>query len=218
LECIEVTGLRDRKKREVRRRIICAAAARFAADGLDGTTLEDVAAAADVSVGTIYNYFGTKNALLLAGVAEDTAVMVAEGQTVLTRPGTNPARAVQRLMGVYLERLLAWEPALLREVVAASFERTRGREVTAELVRMDERLIEQLTTLLGGFQQRGRLRSDVDPAEATMLLFSAMVMQLLTYLAMEWSDERELLAHINRQIEIAFHGLATASDPEEGAA
>ena len=41
-----MTGLRDRKKQEVRQRIIAAAAALFAARGLDGTTMDEVAAAA----------------------------------------------------------------------------------------------------------------------------------------------------------------------------
>ena len=50
-----VTGLRDRKKQEVRRRIIAAAADLFTTPGLDATTMEDIAAAADVSVATVYN-------------------------------------------------------------------------------------------------------------------------------------------------------------------
>ena len=150
-----MTGLRDRKKQEARRRIIEAAASLFASDGLDTTTMEGIAAAADVSVGTVYNYFGTKNALLLAGVAEDTELMVADGAAVLSRPGTNPVKAVQRLMGGYLDHLLSWEPAFLREVLAAALERSGGEALTAELAQMDQRLIEQLTALLTGFHDRG---------------------------------------------------------------
>ena len=207
-----MTGLRDRKKEEARRRIVRAATSLFASDGLDATTMEGIAAAADVSVGTVYNYFGTKNALLLAGVAEDTELMVADGAAVLSRPGTNPVKAVQRLMGGYLDHLLSWEPAFLREVLAAALERSGGEALTAELAQMDQRLIEQLTALLTGFHDRGRLRADVAPVEATMLLFSAMVTQLFLYLAMDWFDEAVLRSQLDRQIDIAFSGLTATSD------
>ena len=76
-----MTGLRDRKKREVRHRIIAAAAAQFASRGLDTTTMEDIADAADVSLGTVYNYFGSKLALLVAGMEDETAAMASGSST-----------------------------------------------------------------------------------------------------------------------------------------
>jgi len=210
-----VTGLRDRKKQQLRRRIIESAAHLFSKNGLAATTVDDIAAAAEVSPGTVYNYFGTKNALFLAGIEDDTDAMVAQGNAVLERPGTNSVRAVQRLMGVYLEHLLSWEPDLLREVMAASFERTSGEEITAGLARMDQRLIDQLTSLIAGLQERGKVRADVAPAEATLLLFSTMVTQLFVLLAMSGSDEGAVRAQLNRQIEIAFGGLLAASNPDK---
>ena len=202
-----MTGLRDRKKQAARHRIIQVAGSLFASHGLEATTMEDIAEGAEVSVGTVYNYFGSKTALLVAGVDEDTAAMVDAGSSVLARPGTNPIKAVQRLVGVYVTHLTAWDPALLREVMAASFQRTGGDEVTAELARLDERLIEQMALLVSGFQERGRLRSDVDPMDATLLLFSALVTQLFMFLAIDGVDTPMLTDRINRQIELAFSGL-----------
>lgn len=202
-----MTGLRDRKKRAVRRRIIDVAARLFAEQGLEAATMEDIAAQAEVSVGTVYNYFGSKHSLLLAGMEEETAAMLEDGRAVLARPGSDARRAVQRLIGVYLDHLTGWDPALLREVLAASFHRSGGAEMTAELARLDERLIEQLTMLLVGFEERGRLGSRVDPAEATLLLFSTMFMQLFMFVALDGIDRVTVHASMNRQIDLAFHGL-----------
>jgi AcrR family transcriptional regulator len=59
----EPTGLRERKKREVRARIADVALQLFAAKGFDQTTVAEVAAAADVSVKTVFNYFPAKEDL-----------------------------------------------------------------------------------------------------------------------------------------------------------
>jgi AcrR family transcriptional regulator len=60
---VEPTGLRERKKREVRTRIADAALRLFAAKGFDQTTVAEVAVAANVSVKTVFNYFPAKEDL-----------------------------------------------------------------------------------------------------------------------------------------------------------
>ncbi len=53
-------GLRDRKKRRTRQAIRAAAIELFTAQGVDATTVEQIAAAADISPRTYFNYFDTK--------------------------------------------------------------------------------------------------------------------------------------------------------------
>ena len=60
-------GLRERKKLEVRERIAGAAFRLFSESGFDNVTVAEVAAAAETSVQTVFNYFPTKEDLLLNG-------------------------------------------------------------------------------------------------------------------------------------------------------
>ena len=207
-----MTGLRERKKQEARHRIIRAAEKRFATRGIDDTTMEEIAAAAEVSVATVYNYFGNKSALLLACVVEETDEMIGRGATVLARPGSNPVTAVQRLMDVYAEEFCNWDRGLLREVLGAAFQRTGGEELTVELAAMDQRLIDQMAALLGSLQERGKLRAGVDVLEATLLLFSVFVLQLFMFISIESFSPKDLRRQVKRQIELAFIGLAPTTN------
>jgi AcrR family transcriptional regulator len=62
-------GLRERKKQERRRCIEDAAIDLFEAHGFDGTTIEDIAAAADIAPRTFFYYFPTKEDVVLADYA-----------------------------------------------------------------------------------------------------------------------------------------------------
>ncbi|MCU1351653.1 MAG: transcriptional regulator, TetR family [Acidimicrobiales bacterium] len=59
------TGLRERKKTETRQAISAAALELAIAHGPGAVTVEDIAAAANVSARTVFNYFPTKEAAIL---------------------------------------------------------------------------------------------------------------------------------------------------------
>jgi AcrR family transcriptional regulator len=66
-----MSGRRERKKNAVRTAVVDAAAAMFAREGFDSTRVESIAHAADVAVGTVYNYFPAKSDILLAVLVRD---------------------------------------------------------------------------------------------------------------------------------------------------
>ncbi len=206
-----MTGLRERKKEQVRSRVIESAVELFATKGLDQTTMEDIAEGAEVSVGTVYNYFGSKRALLLAGVADDTQRMVAAGAKVLARPGKDPIRAVKRLASIYLDDLAGWDRRLLREVLSAAY-RLGGEELTLELAQMDQQLITQMMELLGHFHNEGHLPDDVAIYDATLLIFSVFALQLFMFISIEGYTPQQLHDQVARQIELAFRGLTNQAE------
>jgi AcrR family transcriptional regulator len=83
-------GLRERKKQETRRRITEAAITLFADRGFERVPVTDIAAAADVSAATVFNYFPAKEDLIYDGMASFNAEMLAavrdrpEGTTVVS--------------------------------------------------------------------------------------------------------------------------------------
>ena len=64
------SGIRQRKKVERRRRIEQVALDLFDANGFAATTIDDIAAAADIAPRTFFSYFATKEDVVLADYAD----------------------------------------------------------------------------------------------------------------------------------------------------
>ena len=65
-----VVGLRERKRAASRARILREAITLFSERGIEGVTVDEIAAAADVGKGTVYNYFRAKEDIIVAFLLE----------------------------------------------------------------------------------------------------------------------------------------------------
>ncbi len=89
-------GLRERKKQRTRLEISNVATRLFAKHGFEEVTLAQIADAADVSIKTIFNHFGSKEELYFDRVGELRDALI---ETVCIRPaGTTALDALQALM------------------------------------------------------------------------------------------------------------------------
>lgn len=102
---IEQSGLRARKKARTRDTIADAAIALFLARGFDEVSINEVAAAAEVSKPTLFRYFPAKEDLVLHRFADHQGEAA---RVVLARAaGTDPIAALHRH---FSERLDAFDP------------------------------------------------------------------------------------------------------------
>ena len=114
---IEKPGLRERKKAKTRLAISNVATKMFIERGFDDVTVAEVAAAADVSVATIFNYFETKEELFLD---REGQVIEAQRRFILERKAGETITSV--LHREFLAAIDAGMPQLMAR--GASFLRT----------------------------------------------------------------------------------------------
>ncbi len=122
-------GLRARKKRAAREAIAATASRLFAERGFDTVTVAEVAAAAEVSEKTVFNYFPTKEDLAFAGREQGLMQLVAAIRE--RAPGTPVIDVFRALTTTVIDVLVA-----------------RGDEellTAAKIIRHSPRLQERLT-------------------------------------------------------------------------
>jgi AcrR family transcriptional regulator len=108
-------GLRERKTRLTRQRISDTATAMFLERGFDAVTVAEVARACDVSEKTVFNYFPTKESLVLDQEEGWTA-----GIQHVLGTADDPVEAAVGLIDAQLRALYDGRPAADLAEVAAS--------------------------------------------------------------------------------------------------
>jgi len=82
--------------------LITAAVTTMAAKGYHGTSVRDIAAAAGVAVGSLYNYFGSKQDLLALILNRGLDTLVEATEAALLAAGDDPADRLRAIVGVHV--------------------------------------------------------------------------------------------------------------------
>lgn len=199
-------GLREQKKQRTFDETVTAASRLFRDNGYRGTTIQEIAAAAGVSPGTVYNYFGTKNAILMAVVTADTETALdAAAAAVDTTAGT-AVDAVMPVVDVYVRLMASLGRETLRALFVLGVDSPQS-PVLPELVSLDERVVGQLAEIIGTLGDRGLVREGVVPIAAATLVYSVVAVAIMVYLAYPRQTAEDMAQAVRRQVELAFDGI-----------
>ncbi len=190
-----MTGLRERQKADRTGRILDAASRLFRAQGYDAVRIEDIAAAAEVSAGTCYNYFSTKGDLLLAIVSMEVEEVVEAGHTLVTTPPPDTAQALGSLIRLYYDHSLHYlSKEMWRKAMAFSIE-APGTPFSQRYTELDAMLSAQVCDLIAALQKRGLARPDLDAKVFGQIVFNTLNQMFIEFVkqdAMPLSDLHRL--------------------------
>ena len=204
-------SLRERKKLATRRLLRAAALHLVAERGMANVTVEDIAAAADVSPRTFFNYFPSKEAALFGGHDPDRAAVLRD-RVAIEAPGEPPLEVLRVVLAQDAQemadelRSLGGDPKdwLYRMKVARNDPHVRGAHA-AQMARIERAIAEGLAMRLGADQE-------TDPYPSVMAAAAVGVVRACIAF---WAGSGGT-AYLGQLIDQAFRALADGL-PEHGA-
>jgi AcrR family transcriptional regulator len=209
-EDAEPAGLRERKKQRTRRTIVDTAHALFTDHGYEATTIEAIAAGADVSVRTFFRYFATKEEAALAPLDEvgDLALAALEN-----RPATEPPLAALRAAALDAWAAMAPRPVAVRGYVEHLLIADGAPTVSAAMLHRMMRLGDRLATAItprfppaGGPAPGG---ADLRPQLTAAAFLAAVQVGVRAWFTRGSHDLAEMLA----MVEYCIDQLVPADQP-----
>jgi AcrR family transcriptional regulator len=192
---------RSRRSAELRERIFRASLDLFAKKGFAETTVEDITNAADVGKGTFFNYFPSKDHILLA---------FGEMQLGKLRQAVDEARKTQQPLPAFLRSLTtrmtaepARNPDLIRVLLLAFLS---NQEVRKAMMDLQARILALHTEMIQLGQERGEIRNDLPPIELAQVF-----RQVIFGTALIWSLYGD--ASLNSRMDAAFEIIWTGLSP-----
>ena len=206
-------GRRDRKKRQTRQAISDAATRLFFQHGFEAVSLSQVAEAADVSVKTIFNHFGSKEDLFFDRAAE------LHSSLVRTISGRSPGVAVlAALRDLLLDNWLPFPGATWATLTPEAFAGYRQFLATQEqspALRARRLVIErELGAALTPTLAAAIGRPDGDATVIVLSAFVAATLQLrsgeFSAAALAGADPEGVRQRVTAVVDDAFRRLAAA--------
>ncbi len=184
---------RERRKKRTRRRLLEAADAFFREQGFEATTVEEIAAVADVAKGTFFNYFENKEALLVALITE----RVEEALNELPATDEPAPERVRRLLRAVGEVLFPY-----RHLSRRMFSHNVGRPSHPK-----RPLLRRLVVLIREGQQQGAFRPEVDAEIAALLLTAHFFRSGVLCDRARETTIRSWEECLEQGLDILYHGL-----------
>lgn len=216
---MSITSRRQRERQERRDSILEAAETVFAEKGFDHATMDDIAHAAELSKGTLYLYFKSKDDLSIA-LASRLAEQVVDGFEDIDRNQQRGIDALRAMLRCYADHILE-NPPMFRIMIGRL---TSGQQAdpTCPSFEQHRMLIMRIVTLFVGALERGMrdgsLRADIQPNQAASQLWSGMFGPLLLHINREHMTRGipnpvDFTRYIDEYIDLVCNGL-TPKDSE----
>jgi AcrR family transcriptional regulator len=181
LELILGTHERKEREKEQRREDILDAAQRVFFDrGLAVATMDDIAETAELSKGTLYLYYKSKEDLYLTVMMRGMQLLY-DGFSQIATSGASAAKMLSRLSEGYLDYFNAHRDyfRMMHYLQSPQFHKQISEEVKQSCSVLNQRIWDLVNGVLQRCIDEGLLRKDLNPADVGLILWSSATALML---------------------------------------
>ncbi|MEP6839826.1 MAG: TetR/AcrR family transcriptional regulator [Bradyrhizobium sp.] len=194
-----------------RAKLLTAARREFAASGLAGAEVDEIAARAGVNKQLVYHYFGDKDALYLA-VLEWVYEEIRAQERKLNLEGLPPEQAIKKLIESSFDHLAAFPDfiVLLNDENRGGARHVRG---SRKLEAMHSPLVSMVSTILGEGVKTGVFRKGINPVHLYISIaglsyfFFSNTPTLSAIFGKDLSSRAAKLARRKHVVDLVMHSL-----------
>jgi AcrR family transcriptional regulator len=202
-------GLRERQKADRRRRIEAAAKAVFHEKGYDAATTREIAARAEVSIGTLFAYARDKRDLLTM-VYRDELHALTESTYASVPP---QAPVLDQLIHMFEPRYAYWssDTALARHALRETFAATYPIDGDANAATADAPehfLLLKLVALIRAGQRDRRIKANDGPELIARVVLDIYLSENRAWLAQPSPLLDEGMTHLRAALELALRAVS----------
>ena len=213
-------GIHERKEREKERRreeILDAAQRVFVEKGLITATVDDIAIAAELSKGTLYLYFESKEDIYIALMMRGLRLLYSMFNNIISVE-TSVVKILHRMEEAYTEFFNTQRNYF--RMLDSAFRPNVHKEVSEEMRRtyttQSQKNWEQIIDLFNRGVREKKIRNDINPVDMAIIIWSNAT-TLMTRIDREgeiWQKERNI--DLTKTLEASFHLLTDAILTPEG--
>lgn len=199
-------GLREQKKQQMRERLYGTATALFRERGFEATRVKDIIGEVQVSEATFFNYFPTKESVLLASELEIKELYAEFLRQLLARSSEPVVDRVRELVGV-LGQVFAADRAFMAAVVGHTgvFYGSTGRAKE-----MDMENFALLAELFDQGRQSGEIDAGCPSMQLAEVLTAIFMLTITNWITGWWGDLGALEPRLMQAVEIFLGGCRAA--------
>lgn len=206
-------GLRARKKAERRALILDCGERHFAERGFDATPMEAIAACADISPATLYNFFPTKLDILTEVFGQQIDVRLAARRETSVSVSSDPVSTTQKLVGSMFQTFDSFDRGLLRRVTLNALNEGPARDAGARYVMAENDMLSEVAEHLQVCQVSGQLSADMDVIAVAGAISACGNGEYYTWLGDDAADIAGVMTRIGSHIQVILAAYIIDQSP-----
>jgi len=156
--------------------------------GFEATSMEQIAEAAGLGVGTLYNYYRSKGELLISiNFDMVTTLYKVEIDGAPATCMASPKPDLSPYLDVYIKVFTHYPKTIWREYLAAAISKTP--HILQKFDEYDEYLIGAIAQVLSHWQRQGQIKPTIEPTTAATVIREQLFYLMIRFAA---SDEMDL--------------------------
>jgi AcrR family transcriptional regulator len=214
-ECVHIfaggckrMGLREQKKQKVQGNILQSAGNLFLTKGYLGTTLEEIAARAEIGVGTLYNYYDSKAEVFLAVMADKMDFSVEEIDGLLGDAETDVVDLILKFIREAAKPFLLISNEIWQELISAALGVTKpGNVLLQRLIQVDNQFMSQLEKCFDHLINQGAVASNYPTKQAAGVIYSIILSQFIFYIYDKGMTGEQFIKSTEAQITFVLQSI-----------